>query len=341
VPENDSERREWVAKAGIVAAHRELVGHDDPAAALGPVPKPGQVEAYASWRAAWRALGRPEADRDEIEMSDGQLRLRIRAYEREKAWAPRYVANDLAGTTQAAAKQRETAAVRAAQAQAAEHEEARQRLKREAAEAAALADVLDARALELEKADHVRAEWYLHTAETRAAADRAAAELSARNAAKDRDDEPITAAEWLAEHEAAQTAEDAHRQVTDETDLAQVAAQREADLRVLDEQPADAVEAAPPDIRAIAAAEPEQVDEDLVRVPTADETADIIARAQRALAEMERRRAAEEQRAADEARAEQLTRWHADDHTADTDRIDQRSDQREHEPALTMATPLD
>ncbi len=66
-----------------MAAYRELVGHDDEAYALGPPPRPGQVETYAAWGAALRALGRPEADRAETEMSTGQLRVRIRAYERE------------------------------------------------------------------------------------------------------------------------------------------------------------------------------------------------------------------------------------------------------------------
>ncbi len=48
-----------VGAGRAVAAHRELTGHDDPATALGPPPKAGQTEAYASWRAAWRALGGP------------------------------------------------------------------------------------------------------------------------------------------------------------------------------------------------------------------------------------------------------------------------------------------
>jgi hypothetical protein len=336
VPADADQREEWVRKAGIVAAHREQTGHDDPATALGAPPKPGQVEAYASWRAAWRALGRPEADRDEIEMSDGQLRLRIRAYEREKAWAPRYVANDLAGTTQAAEKHRRTAALRAAEAAAIDDAATRARLEQQAAEATALAEVLDARAAELERADQVRAEWYLHTAETRAAADRASAELSARLAAADRADELISADDWLAEHRQAQRAEDAHRHVTDETDLADVNAQREADLRAVDHSlPTGAVEPPAPDIRQVAAEEPAQVDEDHVRVPTAEETADIVARAQRALAEMERRRAAEEQHAAEEARAEQLARWHADDHAAEAERAHQR------DPELAVATGLD
>jgi hypothetical protein len=95
------------------------VDHDDPATgdagdALGPAPQPGQVEAYAAYRVAWRALGRPEIDREETELSDGQLRMRVRAWEREKPWSPRYVGNELAGTRQAAAHQHRVAALRAA-----------------------------------------------------------------------------------------------------------------------------------------------------------------------------------------------------------------------------------
>jgi hypothetical protein len=338
VPADPGERPEWVDRAGIVAAHRELTGHDDPAAALGAPPKPGQVEAYASWRAAWRALGRPEADRDEIEMTDGQLRLRIRAHQREETWAPRYVANELAGTTQAAARQRTTAALRAAEAGAAQHAESRARLEREATEAAALAEVLAARAAELQYADQVRSEWYLHTAETRAAADRAAAELSARVAAAGQDDELISAEEWLAEHRAAQLAADAHRHVTDETELADVAAQRDADLRAIDRGHSDAIDDVP-DIRQVTAEEPAHVDEDIVRVPSAEETADSVARAQRALAEMERRRAEEERHAADEPRAQQLARWHTDDQTADRNQADEQASHRE--PELAVTRPLD
>ncbi len=91
---------------------------------------------------------RPEADRDELEMTDGQLRMRVRAYEREKAWAPRYVANELAGTRQAAeatARPRRCATPRPSRRDPSE----RARLQREAAEAAALADVLEQRAADL------------------------------------------------------------------------------------------------------------------------------------------------------------------------------------------------
>src|SRR5689334_17664314 len=108
----------------------------------GAAPQPGQVEAYAAYRAAWRALGRPEIDREETELSDGQLHMRVRAWQREKPWSPRYVGNELAGTRQAAAHQHRVAALRDDEATAigTTGEAAGQaRLAQEAAEAAALA----------------------------------------------------------------------------------------------------------------------------------------------------------------------------------------------------------
>ena len=195
---------EWEHRAGLVAAYRELRGHDDPTDALGPAPQPGQVEAYAAYRAAWRALGRPEIDREELELSDGQLRIRIRAYEREAAWAPRYVGNELAGTHQAAAHHRQTAALRAAEAAAAADPD-------RAGPAAAprprrpprSPSILDARAAELQQLDDARARWLAHTAGTRAAADRAKAELAARHVDDTEPEQQVTAEEWLAAHRAA------------------------------------------------------------------------------------------------------------------------------------------
>lgn len=321
VPDEAAERSAWEAKAGAVAAHRELVGFEDPAAALGPAPKAGQVEAYASWRTAWHALDRPDAQRAEVEMSDGQLRVRVRAYQREESWAPRYVANELAGTREAATTHRQTAAMRAAEAATAQGTE-REQLLREAAEARALADALTERVTELEVVDQARAQWLARSAETRAARDRAEAELSQRDASRDRaEDIPVTAEEWLAEHNASQQVEDPHRQITDEVDLADIAEQRHADEDSADtangrsaEDNGTAEATLPqPDIREIAATEPRQRDEDSVRVPSADESADYTAHARRAINEFAERDAVEELHAAEEARAKQLNRWHADD----------------------------
>lgn len=327
-PEEAEARYEWAEKAAVVAAHRELTGNEDPADALGPAPKRDQVEAYASWRAAWRALGRPEADRDELELSDGQLRLRVRAYEREQAWAPEYVAGELNGTHQSAEQQRQTAALRRAEATAAPDTETRERLEQEAAEAEALASVLDERVEQLRLVDQARAEWLAHTAETRAAADRAKFELSSRVADDDVPAEPaVTAEEWLEAHRESDRVEDPHRDITDEADLTDEVAQRQADRAAAEpvaepvaELPADAAETAVPDVREIAEDEPAPEQDDSVRVPSADETADSVDRAQRALAELEQRRAAEAaQEAEEQARAQQLARWQADDAVIEQD----------------------
>jgi hypothetical protein len=110
-PTEPVERLGWEQRAGLVAAYREMSGHDDETSPLGPAPKAGKVEHRAAWHAAWRALGRPEAGREEAEMSDGQLLVRLRAYQREEAWAPAYVADELDGTSRAAVRYRQDAAL--------------------------------------------------------------------------------------------------------------------------------------------------------------------------------------------------------------------------------------
>lgn len=330
-PEGGEDLADWTDKAAAVAAYRELSGHEDPTTALGSVPKTGQVEAYASWRAAWRALGRPEADRDELEMTDGRLRVRVRAYRREETWAPRYVANELAGTRQEAERCRQIAAIRAAEVATATDAAQRAVLEQGAREAAALAHVLDQRVTELEAADQARAEWLVHTAATRAAHDRAQAELSSRGIDATHTVELVTAEEWLATHASTELTEDPHRAIVEDTDLTDapttdvepVADQPEPTVPDVDATPAEpvveSVETGLPDIREAAAVEPAPVEEDIVRVPSADETADTIARAQRALAEIQERHAVEEHHATEEDRAEQLARWHADDVAAEID----------------------
>ena len=88
-------------------------------------------------------------------MSDGQLRIRIRAWEREQAWAPPDGHHELAGTPQAATRHRQTATLRAAEAHAATDPDTRDRLQHEAAEAAALADLLDTQIEQLAEIDEV------------------------------------------------------------------------------------------------------------------------------------------------------------------------------------------
>ncbi|MHA6629148.1 MobF family relaxase [Pseudonocardia sichuanensis] len=388
IPSDRLARQEWQRRAATIATYRELAGHDTHDAAessadvLGRAPKPGQVEAYTAYRAAWRALGRPEIERAAYEMSDGQLRIQIRAWEREEAFGPRYVANELAGTRQAAASHRQTAALRAAEADAAADPTEQDRLRQEAAEAAALADTLDTRAEQLEEIDDARATFLAHTATTRANAEEARFVLAERQADAV-PEQQVTAQEWLDAARAAAAAEDRHREILDETELADLTAARDADLSdavpatdaetdeeaaavedQADGQPVDAqdevedevviedraeddavldeveaggradpvddhpeavadepdthevvLETAVEDIRDTAAEEPSPRDEDVVRVPAAEETAADIEHARRALYEIQARQAEEEREAA-EQREQQLAQWHADDTAA-------------------------
>ena len=192
------------------------------------------------------------------------------------------------------------------------------RLREDAAEAAALAEALDERARQLAEADEVRAAWYAHTAETRAAAERAAAELAARQADRAAEPPPVTAKEWLAAHDAEARAEDPYRPITDEHDLAETADQRARDQREAGpaEPSPESAGTSTRDIREEASrgcrlrrskARPTR-EADAVRVPTADETAESVRRAQRALQELKQRQAAEARRAEDDARDEAARR---------------------------------
>ena len=107
----------------------------------------------------------------------------------------------------------------------------------------------------------------------------------------------------------------------DAEDTDQAERQQPEASEVLDDEPAadeeQGAHAPPePDIREIADAEPPQVAEDNVRVPTADETSAAIERANRALAEM-RSREEMDAREEEQHRADQLAEWQARDETDD------------------------
>ncbi|MGQ0481990.1 MAG: MobF family relaxase [Pseudonocardia sp.] len=334
----------WVHRAGVIAAHREVAGLDELPTAwtdrtashehvygelLGPAPHARQVEAHASWRAAWRASGQPDIDRDERRMSDGQLRMRVRAWEREKPWAPRRVDNQLAGTIQAARHHRETEQLRTAAATAATDPGERDRLTREAREAAALAGTLEGQVPELRRLRDVHAAWLAHTAATRAAADRARAELAARDSLNSPAEERVTAAEWEAARRAAEQADEPHREITEhdlaERDLPDHAEQdgedgvdetgdvQRAKLHV---HPAEPDELR--DLRALVEHEHNPVDEDTVHVPTAAEAKAAVHQADRAMTEVRARQAADAAREAHETETQtaRVIHWHTrDQHT--------------------------
>ncbi|WP_346009871.1 MobF family relaxase [Pseudonocardia sp. SID8383] len=306
-PADAPARAAWADAVGRVAAYREARGHDDPDDALGPAPQPGQVEQFAAYRAAWRDLGRPEIDREHLELSNGQLRMRVRAYERELAAAPRYVANELAGTRQTATRHQQDAALRRAEADTATDPAQRQRLTDEATQATALAAVLEQRAAELAEVDQARSRWLAHTAETRAQAELSKAELSARDADDDPDDR-VTAAEWKTAHDTAVAEDDQHRPIT-EDDITDHLNYDRPDDPV-------AAETGREDVREVP---PIQTGEDIVRVPEAEQTEQSVQHARRVLDEIAYRDSTDEPD--NDERAAQLTRWHTDD-TAAADHAD-------------------
>jgi hypothetical protein len=122
-------------------------------------------------------------------------------------------------------------------------------------------------------------------------------------------------------------AEDPYRPITDDHDLTDVAKQRTRDQREAGpaQPPPGSAGSAPRDIRQEAAEEADADKRaardraaDAVRVPTADETAESVRRAQRALQELRYRQADDSRRAEDEARDE-ASRWQADQETRATD----------------------
>jgi hypothetical protein len=145
---------------------------------------------------------------------------------------------------------------------------------------------------------------------TRVNADRATAELADRHATNPPTDTPTTGEEWLAHQTAAIRAEDPHRDIHDDHELADAIPPLG---EVVTDDHGSGVETPATDIRDLAAAEPTRIEDDAVRVPSADETADNLARAQRALAETRQRQADEQRHDAEQARAQQLARWHTDD----------------------------
>jgi hypothetical protein len=231
VPDDIVGRADWEHRAGLVAAYREAVGWDDQAQAIGPAPtvddgddgqtmSPGiaSTERRAAWHAAWSALGRPEATIEEQALSEGQLRVRVRAWQRELGWAQDHSPNvddqlRRAGTE--AVKHRRDATLLAAKAETEPDQVQAARMRAEAEILSAKADLLDQVEQDLSTLAEQRAAWYLESAPTREAAERAEAELDRREIPIDAEPDRVTAQEWLRLHDEANRAEDPHRQVSE------------------------------------------------------------------------------------------------------------------------------
>jgi AAA domain/TrwC relaxase len=178
----------WEARVAVVAALREASGWDSPDAAVGPAPGVMATERRAAWHQAWEALGRPTAQAEEGDLSEGALRNRVAAWRRAQEWAPTFVDEHLESASTAAADGAREATLAGAEGREADAE----KLGREA-EAAALA----ARALD--DAARERGRWVLATAATRETAVRAQAELEQRGVVIGDEPDRISVDEYVLE----------------------------------------------------------------------------------------------------------------------------------------------
>lgn len=95
VPEDPIARADWEQKAGRVERYREAHGYDHETNAIGQAPPKGSVEAYADWERARWALGVDEREADIARASDETLQQMVERAEREEAWAPPYVGDEM------------------------------------------------------------------------------------------------------------------------------------------------------------------------------------------------------------------------------------------------------
>jgi conjugative relaxase-like TrwC/TraI family protein len=255
VPTDVVARQEWEHRAGIVAAHREATGHTDEASPLPPAPGLSATELRASWHAAWTALGRPEAGSEERDLSDGLLRVRARAWEREQAWAPPYVDDEMRATGQKVVSYRQAATVLQREAELATDPAEAERLRADADAKAAQADVMAGIEADLARVADERAAWFAETAVTQAAALRAIDELSARGQSWRDEADRVTAEEWLALHEESMRAEDPHRPVMEGDAPDEVYDEQVGDLVQLPDAVEDAPAPAPAPVTVAAAVE--------------------------------------------------------------------------------------
>ena len=121
VPDDPEERQAWQDRASAVASYREMFAYSDPKEPIGPEPV-NSPEARQMWHAAFNALG-PVDGPDLRALSDGQLLSRRDSYERETAWAPRWVSDELRQVRTGAADAERDAVLSAAMAEAARKQE--------------------------------------------------------------------------------------------------------------------------------------------------------------------------------------------------------------------------
>jgi hypothetical protein len=153
---------------------------------------------------------------EEQDLSEGALRVRVKAWERELQWAPPNVDQEMRATGQTVARYEQEAAILRARAETVADASERAALEQEAADKQALAQSMREVEAHLAETAEQRAAWYVETAVTRELADRARSALAAQGRDISAEPDRVTAEEWLQVHEEAMRAEDPYRLITED-----------------------------------------------------------------------------------------------------------------------------
>ena len=185
-PADPLQRAEWVRRAGIVAAYRDLHAIPDAQASIGEAPSRDRAFHHALWRQALTALGHPADALDYATASDAELREMRDAWRRAQAWAPEFVADDLHAARELAEEYRRDAVIwRAGLDQHPVGSEERDLAERDVAAADQLAAVSAARVDALERIQAVRTDWLERSRELQERATFAGDELERRGLDRD------------------------------------------------------------------------------------------------------------------------------------------------------------
>ena len=167
-PAEPGQREEWVRRAGIVAAYRELAAVPADQLSIGVAPAREQEFRRALWQQAHAALGRPVDALDLATATDAELREVRARWQREQTWAPAWVADEMAAAYTVAEGYRQDAAIYAAELEtldvdSPDYESTRLDVER----AERLAVDYTERARQLETVHEARQQWVAATEDAR------------------------------------------------------------------------------------------------------------------------------------------------------------------------------
>ncbi len=209
VPEDDFERMAWEERAGRIALQREADGWEDEQRPLAPSPGASQPEARAAWHTAWDAAGHPDTRSAEQELSEGLLRTRVRAMQRENDRLPPSVFDEMVAVERELRDHQNTSDLLYAQADGTEDEHAGGELRAQAAEAGLMAMTLREKRNQLQVVDDERTAQYEASAMTRDLGNRAFDELETRGVQVDHEADRMTGEQWWSEIQEARAREEA------------------------------------------------------------------------------------------------------------------------------------